>query len=151
LYSKSRGHFVQETFEVWIAQYPLGAGLGRWGQAYGVFGDHSLDASGSIWVEVQWPGWVIDGGIPLLVAYVVALALAMISSLRIVLYCKDRELANWGAVICTLNMSVLATAFSQCPFVANSGAGFWLLAATLHSANEQNRLGAHAPKRLAAR
>ena len=41
LYQGSRGMFVQQTFETLIWQSPLGAGLGRWGQAYSYFGDLS--------------------------------------------------------------------------------------------------------------
>jgi hypothetical protein len=143
LYGRARGGFVQLTFDVLIWDYPLGAGMGRWGQSYGVFGDQSYeiqDTKGMIWVEVQWPGWVIDGGIPLMLGYVVAIVLAMMNSVQVVRTCKDRELTYWGAIICAMNLSIVATAFSQCPFIANSGGSFWLMAATLHAAGERERL-----------
>jgi hypothetical protein len=155
LYVRSRGVFVRQAFEVLVWDYPLGGGLGRWGQAYGVFGDQSYEATqsdkGMIWVEVQWPGWVVDGGIPLLFGYVVALALAMLNSVHVVRTCKDRELTYWGAIICAMNLSILATAFSQCPFIANTGGSFWLMAATLHAAGERDRLFSGRPQIAAAR
>lgn len=144
LYHRSRGIFVQEAFEVLIWEYPLGAGLGRWGQAWRYFGDHSpeaLQTSGLIWVEVQWPGWVVDGGAPLVVCYVVAVALAMMNSVRSVLSFRDRELAYWGAIIVAMNLATLATIFSQCPFVGNGGAMFWMMAGLLHASGEHERAG----------
>jgi hypothetical protein len=142
LYNDARGSMVRATFEFFIWEYPLGAGPGRWGQAYGNFGDHSSRDRdrGPLWAEVQWPAWVFDGGIPLMVMYVTAMMLAMISSVRVVLRCKDTMLAYWGAIICALNLSILATTFSQCPFVANTGIGFWIMASMLHAAGERSRL-----------
>jgi hypothetical protein len=142
LYGGARGGFVQETFEAKIWDYPLGAGLGRWGVAYSTFGDHYLPVGadyGTIWVEVQWPGWVVDGGVPLMVLYVLAIVLAMGDSFRIALTCRDRELAYWAAVICGLNLSVVAGCFSACPFLANNGMWFWLSAAMLHAADLRAR------------
>jgi hypothetical protein len=137
LYQGARGRFVQETFETLIWQSPLGSGLGRWGQAFGYFGDHSAGYGGErgmIWVEVQWPGWVVDGGIPLLVMYVTALVLAMLDTLRIALHCKDNDLAYWAAVVFALNLATVAATFSASPFVAPYGIGFWLMSAAIHAA-----------------
>jgi hypothetical protein len=138
LYGRARGGFVQETFDTLIWQSPLGSGLGRWGQAYSYFGDTAAGYSGDrgqVWVEVQWPGWVVDGGIPLMVMYVVAIALAMLDTLRIARTSKDTELAYWASVIFTLNLSIVAGTFSACPFVAPYGIGFWAMAAAVHAAD----------------
>jgi hypothetical protein len=138
----SRGSSVQSTFNSLIWESPLGCGLGRWGQAYGNFGDHSSGyggTSGQLWIEVQWPGWAVDGGIPLLVGYVMAIVLAMLDTLRIALKSRDKELAHWAGVIFTLNLSIVAATFSACPFVAPAGTGFWLLAAALHAADQRAR------------
>lgn len=139
---QSRGTFVKETFESLIWNSPLGCGLGRWGQAYGYFGDQSYGYGGSngmLWVEVQVPGWVIDGGIPLLVCYTVAISLAMLDSLRIVLTTRNKDVAYWGAVVCTMNLSIVAATFSSCPFVTPSGMGFWLMSLALHAADQRSR------------
>jgi hypothetical protein len=154
LYVRARGGMVQDTFELLIWESPLGSGLGRWGQAYGNFGDRSTGfggTNGRLWVEVQWPGWVIDGGIPLLVGYVTAIALAMIGTVRTALKCHDEEVAYWAAVICTLNLSIVASSFSACPFVAPAGTGFWLLASAAHAADQWTRVGTPRPRLAVAR
>jgi hypothetical protein len=132
LYHESRGGFVQHAFEEVLWDYPLGYGLGWWGMIYASFGN-PLEPS-PIWVEVMWPAWIYDGGFPLLIAYVGAIAAAMLDSLRITLRCKDREIAYWGAVIVAFNLSILATCFSFVAFLSPIGIQFWLLSAALHAA-----------------
>lgn len=154
LYFSARGNMVQGAFEQLVWEMPLGGGLGRWGQAYGYFGDHSggfNSPSGQIWVEVQWPAWLVDGGVPLTLFYSVAIALAMFDTLRIALTCKDKELSYWAAVIFTINISIVATVFSACPFVAQSGISFWMGAAMLHAADRWDKLNFAQQARVARR
>lgn len=132
-YGTARGGFVQQAFEQFLWEYPLGAGLGWWGQIYQFFGDKTVPTK--IWVEVMWPAWIIDGGFPLLVPYLIAIALAMFDSCRIALSTKSRELGFWAAVIVASNLSILATCFSYVTFVASIGMQFWFLAAALHAAD----------------
>ena len=132
-YDKSRGGFVREALTETVWDYPIGAGLGWWGQIYGAFGDKTVPSK--IWVEVMWPAWVIDGGIPLLLTYLAALGFAMTDTLRIALRTRDRELGFWAAVIFASNLSVLATCFSFVTFLTSIGIQFWLLAAALHAAD----------------
>jgi hypothetical protein len=142
LYFSARGNMVQGTFETLIWEMPLGAGMGRWGQSYGYFGDHSNGYegnTGAIWVEVQWPAWLVDGGLPLMICYTVAIVLAMLDTLRIALTCRDKELSYWAAVIFTINLSIVATVFSACPFVTQAGISFWMGAATLHAADLRDK------------
>ena len=68
-----RSEYVKHALEVMIWEHPLGQGLGRWGATFSAFGDRSR---GSIWVEVMINAWVVDGGIPLLVLYNLAVVLA---------------------------------------------------------------------------
>lgn len=136
LYQRSRGGFVTEALGETLWNYPVGAGLGRWGQIYDYFGNKNLP---SIWVEVQWPAWIIDGGFPLLLLYVGALALAMYDSVRIALVARDPELKFWAAVVVAANLSVIASTFGNCPFVAASGVQFWLLGSVLHVAYVRER------------
>ena len=49
-----------------LYEYPLGAGLGRWGMAAGYFG--TAGAPG-LWAEIQITGWMIDGGVIMIVVY----------------------------------------------------------------------------------
>ncbi len=140
LYQNSRGMYVQDTFTRMIFDYPLGAGLGRYGQSYGYF---SFNATESIWAEVQWPAWAVDGGIILLVAYPCAVVLAISDSVRVALKNPDKDLAFWAAVVAAVNLSTFATCFSQVPFVSAAGLQFWTFAGVIHAAdrraNEERR------------
>jgi hypothetical protein len=68
VYQQNRGHFLEDTINVLLPQYPLGAGLGRWGMMNSYFGDKSNPLTQQIWVEIQWTGWLLDGGVPLIIA-----------------------------------------------------------------------------------
>src|SRR5258708_36369975 len=61
VYKGARGDLMTFTFFDLMYQYPLGAGLARWGMAAGYFGS-SHPTSEAIWAEIQFTGWVIDGG-----------------------------------------------------------------------------------------
>jgi hypothetical protein len=81
------------------------------------------------------PAWVMDGGIPLLVIYLVAISFALYDTLRIALKTRDRELGYWAAVIFASNLGMLATSFSYVTFLTSLGLQFWLLASALHAAD----------------
>jgi hypothetical protein len=145
LYHGSRGSFVEKTFTEQIWESPLGDGLGRYGQIHTYFGDHGLPygvPGGPVWVEVQWPGWGLDGGLPLILGYAVAIALAMRDTLRVVLTSKDRELTYCASIVFAMNLATCGLCFSQCPFIAATGLQFWLLAAVVHTADQQRRTAA---------
>ena len=137
LFHQSRGAFVQGALEDTLFKYPLGYGLGWWGMIQATFGNR--DRPSPIWVEVMIPGWIYDGGIPLLVGYMGALGVAFYSSVRIALTTRDRELAFWAAVIVALNLSSLATTMSFITFLSPMGLQFWILAAALHAADIRSR------------
>jgi len=143
LYGENRGGFLQIAFETLLPRFPLGAGLGRWGMMYAYFGDRAAPLErGPIWCEIQWTAWILDGGAPLMIAYVGATLVALLDSLRIALTSKDRGLAYWAVVITALNFGALAWTFSYVVFLSTTGIQFWLLAAALHAAD---RLGRRAP------
>lgn len=150
-YQSSRGGFISETFNRLIWEYPLGNGLGWWGTIYGAFGDKSVPSK--VWVEVMWPGWVMDGGIPLMVLYVGAITLAIGDSLRIALKSRDRDLAFWAAVVFASNLSAVATSFSYVTFLTGIGMQFWLLSAVVHASDIRVRtaMAAEARAKHAAR
>ena len=45
----------------------LGAGLGRWGMMRYYFGNPWSRHSAALWAELQFPAWILDGGIILTV------------------------------------------------------------------------------------
>ena len=137
LYQGSRGFLLEHTFTHLLPEYPLGAGLARYGQMYEYFGDKGPAAPPSIWAEIQWTGWVLDGGVPLMVAYAIAIGLGLADSVRIALRSRDPEIGHWASAICAVNLGIVATCFSAIPFQAASGMTFWLLTATLHEADRR--------------
>ncbi|MHC5543998.1 hypothetical protein ACYOEI_37710, partial [Singulisphaera rosea] len=146
VYKNSRGGFIQEAFEVVLWENPVGYGLGWWGMMYAIFGSPSQPSP--IWCEVMIPAWMYDGGIPLFVGYVGALAVTMMDLLRVAFGCPDKELAYWAAVVFAFNLSILASCFSFVAFLSPFGIPYWLLAASVHAADARVRLakkGAVAP------
>jgi hypothetical protein len=143
VYGQSRGGFLRYTFEDVIWRYPLGGGLGRWGMVNHYFGDRSIpyDQGGSFWVEIQWTAWAIDGGIPLMFMYFMAILTAMLSMLKIALRCRDPGLAFWAAVLVALGLNTIAGGFVGCPFISPLGMQFWIMTAMVHAAGERAGYG----------
>lgn len=134
VYYGSRGGFLQHTFETLLPRYPFGAGLGRWGMINAYFGESSDPVRAPIWVEIQWTGWLVDGGIPLMAAYVAAVVTAIIVAWRIARRPDvTREVALWALVILAYDVGILALTFSYPVFMSQIGMEFWLLNALLFS------------------
>lgn len=146
LYQGARGGFVTVALQQTMWEFPLGMGLGRFGQIYDYFGNRAYQ---SIWVEVQIAAWVVDGGILLIVGYSVALFLAMFDTIRVALTTTDRELADWAAVVVASNFSIIAASFSSMVFLAPIGLQFWLLSAAIHVGDTRVK-AAQAERRKAA-
>ncbi|HEU4688047.1 MAG TPA: hypothetical protein VFS23_06805, partial [Vicinamibacterales bacterium] len=72
-FDESRGLFIRYTISELLYEFPVGAGLGRWGMMQVLFGDPTLWQAPPIHVEIQPTGWLLDGGIPLLLASLGAL------------------------------------------------------------------------------
>jgi hypothetical protein len=136
VYNDSRGAFLRYTFTTMLTQYPVGAGLGRWGVISNYFGDN-LNAS-YLWAEIQWTGWLYDGGIPLMVVYTVAMMIALRVSLRIATTganAAERDLQKWATAVFGYSVGTLALTFSAVPFQSTMGIDFWLLNATVFAAS----------------
>ncbi|MCP3103083.1 hypothetical protein LZ198_29810 [Myxococcus sp. K15C18031901] len=136
VYQRNRGHFLEGTFEHLLPEYPLGAGLGRYGMANAYFGDNSDPEYPGLWAEIQWTAWVYDGGVLVLVLYPLGLLAAMAWVFRIA---RQREAADdefwlWGSVIFAYNLGALALTFSYPFFMSQVGMEFWLLNAALFGA-----------------
>ncbi len=138
VYYNNRGHFIQTTLVDLLPQYPLGAGLGRWGMIASYFAD-PLQSAKLLWAEVQWTAWLYDGGVPLMLAYGLALLAALFVSLRIARRAgaPDSELRRWATVLFAYNIGAIALTFNACPFSSTLGIDFWLLNATVFAASSQ--------------
>jgi hypothetical protein len=134
VYYRNRGHFLTYTVNELLPEYPLGAGLGRWGMMNRYFGDNSDPARGYIYVEVQWTGWLLDGGVPLVVAYSIAVFLACWIAWKVAVSRVPGNLGSWGALIFAYNIGGLAVTFGYPLFIGQGGIEFWLLNAALFAA-----------------
>ncbi|HEY0546083.1 MAG TPA: hypothetical protein VGC91_11955 [Pyrinomonadaceae bacterium] len=134
VYYKNRGVFLEDTVKVLLPQYPLGAGLGRWGMMNFYFGDNTDPQRDAIYVEIQWTGWLIDGGVPLIAAYVIALMMALLIAFKIALNRGVGDLSTWGAIVLAYGMGALAMTFSYPVFIGQAGMEFWLINALLFAA-----------------
>jgi hypothetical protein len=130
VYYNNRGHFLENTVYHALPKYPLGAGMGHWGMVSAYAGT-SLRR---FWVEIQWTGWIYDGGVPLVLAYLGAVLASSWCGLQIArgkLGQNERGLSVWAAVVVAYNVGTLALCFNYVPFIGNSGLEFWLINASL--------------------
>ncbi|MCP9494502.1 MAG: hypothetical protein MSG64_08610 [Pyrinomonadaceae bacterium MAG19_C2-C3] len=148
VYFKNRGMFLQQTIDELLPQYPFGAGLARWGMMNYYFGQKSDADREPIYVEIQWTGWLLDGGVPLILAYCAAIFIATLTAYRIVHRTFDTEsdeLIIWGALVVGYNVAMFALTFSYTPFIGQAGIEFWILnalifaAANYYTSDRQNR------------
>ena len=137
VYQSNRGLFLEHTINELLPRYPFGAGLGRWGMMNRYFGENSNPDRAEIWVEIQWTGWLLDGGVPLIVAYVAALLAALWTAWRIAQRrpsSADHSLPFWGALVLAYNVGAVAWTFVYPLFIGQLGMEFWLLNAALFAA-----------------
>ncbi len=130
-YNEARGHFLDYTIKEVMPQYPLGAGLARWGMI-----SHYFNAREPLYAEIQLTGWVYDGGIPLTVVYLAMLFSALFISLKITGVRRiigSRELAIWAALIFAHNVGAIAAILNSPFFMSQGGLLFWLFNAILYS------------------
>jgi hypothetical protein len=130
VYYGERGGQMEYAINNYLPQYPLGAGLGRWGMMCYYFGDPDSENT-SFWVEIQWPGWLFDGGIPLLIAYPVAIFVAILFAFRLALNSRSPELGSFAIFVFAYDIGIFAMTFDYAYFMSQDGIQFWLLNAML--------------------
>ncbi len=128
VYYRARGVQLDITFSQLLFDYPLGAGLGRWGMAANYFGT----GLPGIWAEIQITGWMIDGGILMIVLYGGALFTAARSQYRLAMQMRYPRIAVCAGVVFAANLGIAAMIFSFTPFVTQIGIQYWFLAGALH-------------------
>jgi hypothetical protein len=134
VYHQNRGHFIETSIRDILPVYPLGAGLGRWGMMNHYFGDNSDPKTAMIWSEEQFTAWLVDGGVPLILTYLFAIAVAILFAFRLALKRIDPELAIMAAVICAYDVGAVASSLGYPFFGSQSGMEFWMLNAVLFAA-----------------
>ncbi len=118
VYYRARGVQLDITFSQLLFDYPLGAGLGRWGMAAAYFGTPGLPG---IWAEIQITGWMIDGGILMMLFYVGALVTTAQSEYRLAVQTRYPRIAVCAGVVFSANLGIAAMVFSFTPFVTQIG------------------------------
>jgi len=132
VYQSERGHFLADTYNVLLPRYPLGAGLARYGMMNYYFGNNNNPKRASIWAEIQWTAWLLDGGVPLTLAYVTGLGLCFVSAFRLLR--RPGRMGMWAAIILSYDIGIIANTLDYSPFVGQMGLEFWLLNALLVAA-----------------
>jgi hypothetical protein len=132
VYQNNRGFFLDYTFEYVLPTYPFGAGLGRYGMMSHYFGKGEYDPN-ALWAEIQWTAWAYDGGWPMVVAYPIALLVALWVAFSIGINVKYGAVGLWAAILTAYGCSVLAVTFDYPFFNSQNGLEFWLLNAALWS------------------
>lgn len=133
-YNAARGEQLEQAFKELIIEYPLGAGLGRWGMMRNYFGDITNSNSPMIWAELQPNAWILDGGAVLMILYFSALLATTRYELRLAISSHNSDLRSWAPVIVAANAGVLALVFGYTPFTSQVGLQYWFLAGALHGA-----------------
>lgn len=131
VYYSNRGIFLEDTINNLLPLYPYGAGLGRWGMMNTYFGDNTDPERAQIYVEIQLTGWLLDGGLLLVIANVLALLVAARIAWIISIDRGIGEIAIWGAIVLAYNIGAIATIFGSSMFIGQGGMQFWLLNAVL--------------------
>ncbi|HEX5272184.1 MAG TPA: hypothetical protein VFW33_16925 [Gemmataceae bacterium] len=124
-YQRSRGAFVEYTLTRAVFEYPFGAGVGRWGMMNYYFARFDANPGPPLYAEIQITGWVLDGGIPLLVAYAAAVAGALLGLYRLAR--GHSEVAYPALVALCMNLIVVVQANAGLSFNSAEGMQFWLV------------------------
>jgi hypothetical protein len=131
VYHNARGVQLDITFRDLLYQYPLGAGLARWGMAAAYFQPTNLD-SPPLWAEIQFTSWMIDGGVLLMALYIGVLVVTALAQWRLAILSGNSRLATCAAVVMSANLGIAALIFTFTPFNTQIGIQYWFLAGALH-------------------
>ncbi len=148
VYYENRGRFLEDAIFKTLPDAPFGEGLGHWGMTATYFGGGT--ATKNIWVEIQWAAWIVDGGAPLLITYLLTLGITLLAAWRIARArppsAEAHDLPFWGAIVLAYSVGATALTFSYPIFLSQSGMEFWLLNATLFAAARHARQAAAVPR-----
>jgi hypothetical protein len=133
-FDQTRGLFVRYTVTELLYQFPLGAGVGRWGMMQLLFGDPTLWQAPPIYVEIQPTGWLLDGGVPLLLVYSGALFVTLRHAYRLACDPRGHLLQDLATVSCCLQLCIAALCLTGPVFNTQLGIQFWAVGGALAGA-----------------
>jgi hypothetical protein len=131
VYQGARGTQLSITFSEMLYDHPLGAGVGRWGMAAAYFGNFT-QLSRPLWAEIQFTGWMIDGGVLMIVLYCGALLVTAFTQWKVAMLQAHPRLNTCAAAVLSANLGTAVLIFSFTPFVTQIGIQYWFLAGALH-------------------
>ncbi len=133
-FDESRGLFVRYTLSELLYEFPLGAGLGRWGMMQLLFGDAAFWQAPPIHVEIQPTGWLLDGGVPLLLVYTAAIAAALRYTYRLAVEMAAGSLQDLATILLCVQAAIAALCLSGPVFNTQLGIQFWAMTGALFGA-----------------
>jgi len=133
-FDENRGLFVRYTFNELLYEFPLGAGVGRWGMMQLLFGDSTLWQAPPIYVEIQPTGWLLDGGAPLLLVYSGALFVALRHGYHLACDACGHTFQDLATVLFCLQLCIAALCLTGPVFNTQLGIQFWALGGALAGA-----------------
>jgi hypothetical protein len=125
VFQEQRGSFIRYTLTEMLYEFPLGAGLGRWGMMQVYFGDPTLWHAPPIHVEVQLTGWLLDGGVPLWFVYGGALCAAVHFTYRAAVRALTRGMEDMATIALCLQLTILCLCLTGPVFNTQIGILFW--------------------------
>jgi hypothetical protein len=134
VYTQNHGAFLLETFTELIPQFPLGAGMGRWGPMNGYFASYSPNASEALWAEITIQGWLYDGGVFFIILWYILTIGTILTSYRVMRALGNHPLSFWAAVVCANDVGLFAGSFNHNAFIGNAGIEFFLMNIALYGA-----------------
>ena len=138
-FDENRGLFIRYTLTELLYEFPLGAGLGRWGMMQVLFGDSTMWQAPPIHVEIQPTGWLLDGGVPLLLLYIGALVSALRHSYRLVVGQSTARLQDAATILLCVQFALVLLCLSGPAFNTQLGIQFWAVTGALFGATGPRR------------
>jgi len=134
MFQEQRGLVIRDTLSELLYQFPIGAGLGRWGMMQIYFGDSTMWQAPAIHVEVQVTGWLLDGGIPLVLLYVGALFVALRYSYAHAVASVDRTWQDSAVIVLCMQLILISLCMTGPVFNTQMGIMFWAVTGALFGA-----------------
>lgn len=133
-FDENRGIFLRYTLAESLYDYPLGAGLGRWGMMNVLFGDPTLWVAPPIHVEIQPTGWLLDGGVPMWLLYGGAIFMALRASYRVAVRAASSSLQDVATLVLCMQVTIFGLCFTGPMFNTQLGILFWAVTGGLYGA-----------------
>jgi len=134
MFQEQRGLVIRDTLSELLYQFPFGAGLGRWGMMQIYFGDPTMWQAPAIHVEVQLTGWLLDGGIPLILLYCGALLVAIRSAYTNAVALVDRIWQDAAVIVLCMQLILISLCMTGPVFNTQMGIMFWAVTGALFGA-----------------